>query len=163
MKRAAFRLLPIVGLLLWQFAAAATTAASPSAQVVHHASSPFYDDIFVVDENGTRSLRFRSAGDDAQSLIRPGHPEQLPMPYLRSAAVGLAMPEQVERALMIGLGGGAFANYIQVRLPDAYTDAVEIDPVVADIAREYFAVTEGEQLTVHVRDAVDFVREKRDP
>jgi len=35
---------------------------------------------------------------------------------------------------MIGLGGGAFASFVQTVLPATKIDAVEIDPVVADAA-----------------------------
>jgi len=48
------------------------------------------------------------------------------MPYLREAAVGLAVPLKLERLLMIGLGCGAFASFVQARLPEVYVDAVEM-------------------------------------
>lgn len=137
--------------------------APSQAQVVYEAPSDFNRRVFVVDKDGFRSMRFGDLYGEDQSRIRPGHPEQLPMPYLRSAAVGLAAPEQLERMLMIGLGGGAFASFVQARFPDVYIDAVEIDPVVASIAKTHFALTEGEKLRVHVLDAVKFVRQRESP
>lgn len=107
-------------------------------------------------------MRFGSASGDKQSEIRLGHPEQLPMPYLRTAAIGLAVPKKLENVLMVGLGGGAFASFLRVRLPDAGVDAVEIDPVVANIAYDYFALPKHEQLRVHVMDATEFVRDSRE-
>lgn len=153
--------LPTVLLFLLALLTAGSCSAdasdAPTAKVVHETSSPFYRKIFVVDEGELRSLRFRSPGDDSQSLIRIGHPEQLPMPYLRSAAVGLTVPQSLERLLMVGLGGGAFANFVRVALPGVHVDAVEIDPVVAELARDYFALAQGDKLRVHVEDAVVFV------
>jgi spermidine synthase len=143
--------------------ATAATAQGPSSRIVHQASSPFYDSIFVVDEGDLRSLRFSSASGDRQSVIRLGHPEQLPMPYLRAAAVGLAVPTTVQRMLMIGLGGGAFANFAQAHIPNIYIDAVEIDPVVAKIAQDYFAVLVGEKLKLHIMDAVQYVQQSHQP
>ena len=70
-------LMRALGLLLCAWAAAAT-AQSSSSRIVHQASSPFYDSIFVVDEGDLRSLRFGSASGDRQSVIRRGHPEQDP-------------------------------------------------------------------------------------
>jgi spermidine synthase len=119
--------------------------------------------VFVVDKNGFRAMRFGDLSGVDQSRIRPGHPEQLPMPYLRSAAVGLAVPRKLERLLMIGLGGGAFPSFVQARLPEVYVDAVEIDPVVARVAKEYFGLNETEKLRVHVVDAVAFVKQRRTP
>ncbi len=119
--------------------------------------------VFVVDENGMRSLRFGDTRDRDQTRISPGHPEQLPMPYLQSSAVGLGVPDKLERLLIIGLGGGAFARFVRSRFPEIYIDAVEIDPVVARVAVDYFDVNQDGKLQVHVADAVDFVREGREP
>ncbi|MFK8043543.1 fused MFS/spermidine synthase [Congregibacter sp.] len=138
--------------------------ASPAPpQLVYEAPSSFNRKVFVVDENGYRSLRFDKADDRDQSRIKQGHPQQLPMPYLRSAAVGLAVPQKLERLLVIGLGGGAFPAFIRAGLPEVYIDAVEIDPVVARVAAEYFDVIEDNKLQIHIADAVDFVREDRPP
>ncbi len=79
-----------------------------------------------MDKDGFRSVRFGNLSGEDQSRIRLGHPEQLPMPYLREAAVGLAVPLKLERLLMIGLGCGAFASFVQARLPEVYVDAVEM-------------------------------------
>ncbi|TCO72583.1 spermidine synthase [Chromatocurvus halotolerans] len=130
------------------------------AQVVFEAPSDFNRRVFVVDKDGFRSMRFGNLSGEDQSRIRLGHPEQLPMPYLRSAAVGLAVPLRLERLLMIGLGGGAFPSFVQARLPEVYVDAVEIDPVVARIAKKYFSLKEAEKLRVHVVDAVEFVKQR---
>ncbi|MEO1081680.1 MAG: fused MFS/spermidine synthase [Pseudomonadota bacterium] len=134
--------------------------APATTQVIYEAPSDFNRRVFVVEKDGFRSMRFGDLHGEDQSRIRPGHPEQLPMPYLRSAAVGLAVPEQLERLLMIGLGGGAFASFVQARFPDVYVDAVEIDPVVARIAKTHFELAEGEKLRVHVLDAVKFVKQR---
>lgn len=137
----------------------ATILVRGSERVVFEGGSDFYDGIFVVDSGDLRALRFDSLEGKRQTLIRPGHPEQLPMPYLRSAAVALPIPENLRRMLIVGLGGGAFASFVRVRLPEVRIDAVEIDPVIADLARDYFFLVEDEQLKVHVEDGVEFVAE----
>jgi spermidine synthase len=45
------------------------------------------------------------------------------------------------RALIVGLGGGVIANQFQYFHPGIKVDAVEIDPEVIRIAREYFGLT----------------------
>lgn len=144
-----------------QVAAPLQVQAPALAQVVFEAPSDFNRRIFVVDKDGFRSMRFGDLSGEDQSRIRLGHPEQLPMPYLRSAAVGLAVPLKLKRLLMIGLGGGAFASFVQARLPEVYVDAVEIDPVVARIAKNYFQLNEAENLQVHIVDAVEFVEQRK--
>lgn len=144
-----------------QKTAPANVLATAQAQIVLEAPSAFNRHVFVVDEDGFRSMRFGDLSGEDQSRIRLGHPEQLPMPYLRSAAIGLAVPHQLNKLLVIGLGGGAFPSFVQARLPEVYVDAVEIDPVVARIAGTYFELTETEKLRVHVIDAVDFVKQSK--
>ncbi|HSG89265.1 MAG TPA: fused MFS/spermidine synthase [Pseudomonadales bacterium] len=160
--RTVWQLIPALGLLIWFLGTAAAEPPS-AAQIVYQASSPFYDTIYVVDDNDLRSLRFGSVTGDDQSVIRLGQPLQLPMPYLRTAAVGLTVPKSTQRVLIIGLGGGGFASFVRARMPEVQIDAVEIDPVVAQIAREYFSVLEGNHLRVHVMDAVYFVQQDNEP
>lgn len=144
-------------------AAPLQTQAPAPAQVIFEAPSDFNRRVFIVDKDGLRAMRFGDLSGEDQSRIMPGHPEQLPMPYLRSAAVGLAVPVKLQRLLIIGLGGGAFASFVQARFPEVYVDAVEIDPVVARIARKYFALNEAEKLQVHIMDAVEFVKRRKAP
>lgn len=148
--------------------AASMCSDSPEADpaspcVVHRESSDFNRRVFVVDGDGFRAMRFAAIDGEDQTRIRPGHPEQLPMPYLRSAAVGLAVPQTLERLLVIGLGGGAFPAYVGARLPAVHVDAVEIDPVVVRIAVEFFDVVERDRLRIHVMDAVEYVKQKHAP
>jgi len=139
----------------------ATATVAPEStdgeRLLHVQNSDYNGRVFVVEANGLRSLRFGDLDAEDQSRIRPGHPEQLPMPYLRSAAVGLAVPPRLERLLMIGLGGGAFPAFVQAHLPRSRIDAVEIDPVVARIAATHFGLDAGDALRVHVQDAVEYV------
>jgi len=146
-----------------QVAAPLQIQAPAAAKVVFEAPSDFNRRILVVDKDGFRAMRFGDLSGVDQTRIRPDHPEQLPMPYLRSAAVGLAVPLKLERLLMIGLGGGAFPSFVQTRLPEVYVDAVEIDPAVARIAKNYFGLNETKKLRVHVVDAVEFMKQRKTP
>ena len=60
--------------------AAVTYQAPARAEVVHEEDSEFNRRVFVVDRDGFRSMRFGDLHGEDQSRIRPGHPEQLPMP-----------------------------------------------------------------------------------
>jgi spermidine synthase len=46
---------------------------------------------------------------------------------------------------------------VRARLPAVQIDAVEIDPVVARLARDYFGLVEDDRLQVHVEDGVEFI------
>jgi spermidine synthase len=61
--------------------------------------------------------------------------------------------------LMVGLGGGSLAKFIYHQLPRARTVAVEVNPRVVDIARQYFLVPpDDERLTIVVADGAEYVQ-----
>lgn len=140
---------------------ASSDSAASTPCVLHSEPSRFNDRVLVVESGGLRAMRFASIDGRDQSRIRPGHPDTLPMPYLRSAAVGLLVPRTLERLLVIGLGGGAFPRFVAAHYPQVAIDAVEIDPVVARVAREYFGLETSDRLRVHVMDAVEYVQQQQ--
>ncbi|WP_296386636.1 fused MFS/spermidine synthase [Winogradskyella sp.] len=66
---------------------------------------------------------------------------------------------KVNSILVLGMGGGSVIetlrrdfNYIK------HIDAVEIDPVIIDIANTEFGICEDEALKIHCADAFEFIR-----
>ncbi|MCB1803089.1 MAG: hypothetical protein KDI82_15465 [Gammaproteobacteria bacterium] len=90
----------------------------------------------IWDEDDRRSLWF----DDVilQSEIHLHDPAVLPNPVNRSMLAHLMFDLPLHRVLLAGCGGGAIARWLHARAPDVYGDAVELSPVVARLAREYF-------------------------
>lgn len=126
--------------------------------VVHRARG-LCGDLLVLDIDGRRHLRFGGVDGVDQSVVQLRRPGQLPTVYLRVATLGIALARRVERVLLIGLGGGAYARFLAHCFPGARIDVVEIDPIVVHLAREYFGLREGRRLRIHIGDAVDFVDE----
>jgi hypothetical protein len=56
------------------------------------------------------------------------------------------------------LGGGTFSKRAWRDYPDITVDTVELDPVVVEVARRYFAVPDDPRLGVVVQDARRFVQ-----
>jgi hypothetical protein len=84
---------PELKLFLFVLAAwciAAVADVEPKPTVVFEAESHFNDRVFVIDDGGFRALVFGDRSGNVQSLMEVDHPERLQMPYLESAAVGLA-------------------------------------------------------------------------
>lgn len=113
--------------------------------------------IFVVDERDLRHLRFDDINNASQSTISLRDPKQVPMEYIRLAAIGLAYVEKPRQVLMIGLGGGTFTTLLWQVLPEVIIDAVEIDPIVFKIARKYFRVPDDPRYRVHIDDGLRFL------
>lgn len=119
-----------------------------------------FGDVFVVEEGDLRLLRFGSLDAADQSAIDPGAPARIIFEYLRLATIGPALRTDgrpFRRALALGLGGGAWPRLLLHTDPRVLVDAVEIDPVVVDVARRYFFLPGSPRLQVTVDDAARYV------
>lgn len=127
--------------------------------VVFEARSPF-GTVFVVDEGDERTLRFDSPHGNRQTAILKSDPEQVPVSYVRVATAGLAFTEGRSRALVVGLGGGAFPMLLSRRLPRMLVDVVELNPVVLEVAQRFFGVRRSSRLRLLEDDGARFMREE---
>ena len=80
------------------------------------------------------------------------NPYQHVFEYTGLMIMGLSYLDKPENALIIGLGGGTLTKYLNKYYPDLEIDNVEMDPVVVDVAREYFDFTESRANQVYVMD-----------
>jgi spermidine synthase len=120
-------------------------------------SAPVGNRIIVTeDSEGLRALRFEQGGA-RQSVVRPGDPLRLELPYTRMAMVGLAFVPRPERLLVVGLGGGAIPMFLRAVVPEALIDVVDIDPDVVEAARRDFGFREDAALRAHVADGRRFI------
>lgn len=106
--------------------------------------------------DGLRSL-YMGEGRARQSAVFPGRPRHLELAYSRVAMVGLALAPHDGRFLFVGLGGGAMPMYARSVLPDARIEAVELDPMIVDVARRYFGLRPDSRLVVHTGDGRAFI------
>ncbi|KAL6885831.1 hypothetical protein ACP4OV_010092 [Aristida adscensionis] len=60
---------------------------------------------------------------------------------------------------VIGLGAGCFPMFLRGCLPFLDIEVVELDPVVAEIAKKHFGFSEDEQLKVHLGDGIKFIED----
>ncbi len=131
-------------------------AAGASGTIVHRAQGAF-GELVVIDDGGHRHLRFGGPGGIDQTVIDRRRPSELPTVYLRVATIGAALAERLDRILLVGLGGGAYARFLKLKFPRASIDVVEIDPIVLRLARDYFGFREKSGLRVFTEDAAEFV------
>jgi spermidine synthase len=141
------------GLILTTFVICGV-ARSASAGVLFETSSPYHH-IRVVDEGQFRTLCFDDALESRMSMQEPlkGHfeyTEYFQMPWLWNT--------QLVNVLMIGLGAGTTQRAFEHYYPEVRVETVEIDPVVLQVAREYFQFKEGERQKVWVEDGRVFLR-----
>lgn len=112
--------------------------------------------VYVSEKFGVRSLHI--ASDTIQSSMRIARPNDLELAYTRSMMGFLLFHPGPRRVLLVGLGGGSLAKFIYHRMPEAVSEALEINPDVVSIARRYFQVpASDERFTIRVCDASDFI------
>ncbi len=111
----------------------------------------------VLESDGVRWLVTGPRG--AQSGVDPEKPDELAYWYAQK------MASLVEHVLnhddILVLGGGAFVipRYLADKYPDSNIDVVEIDPRLAEIAREYFFYDDPPNVNLIFQDARTFVNQ----
>lgn len=119
-----------------------------------------FGDVLVVEEDGLRLLRFGSVDAADQSAIDPEAPDRILFEYIRLTTIGPALRTDgrpFRRALALGVGGGAWPRLLLTTQPRVHIEAVEIDPVVVEVARSHFAMPDSPRLKVIVDDAARYV------
>ena len=129
--------------------------------VIYEKASPYNTIIVTEDHRGLRTLLFERGGG-RQSVVKPGDPDHLELPYARAALAGLALCEEPRRMLVVGLGGGSLPMFLRAHYPAATIDVAEIDPDVVDVAKKFFGFVEDERMRAHVGDGRQFI-EKAPP
>ena len=149
-------------LLLWLALLAMAGYARAGETVLYEKASPYNNIIVSEDSDGARILRFERGGA-RQTIARPGHPEFLGFAYTKVAFAGLALTEEPKRMMIVGVGGGTMPMFLRKYYPDVVIDAVDIDPDVVHVAKEYFGLREDARLKAHVGDGRAFVENTREP
>src|SRR5688572_18372526 len=145
------------------YALLALAGVARAAEPIPYEKPSQYNDIIVTeDAEGYRVLRFEKGGA-RQTIGKPGHPEYLGFAYTKVAFVGLALTEEPRRIMIVGVGGGTMPTFLRKYYPNAVIDAVDIDPDVVHVAKEYFGFREDDKMKAHVGDGRAFVENAREP
>src|SRR5579871_2485580 len=138
----------------------ATVLAREDGQLAHIEGQ--YNDIYVVKRGNELLLTSRLKGwNYTESRINLADPDVIPARYLRLMTSALAYAPQLDKLLLIGLGGGVLTSYLGRFLPDARIDSVEIDPGVIDTAKTWFSVKETERMRIVASDGRVFLNRNR--
>lgn len=142
-------------------------AAKPSRQLergrlIHQQAGMFGLLVVTEDAYGLRTLRF-GLGGPRQSVVKPGYPRQLELRYTRASMLGLALVENPQRILVVGLGGGSLPMFLRSVFPLVHIDAVDVDPAVIQVARRFLDFREDPFLHAHAVDGRRFVEAVQTP
>lgn len=136
-----------------------SAASTLQARIIHEERS-LYRNIVVEDSRLLRCLKFTRvrANPLNQSCIIRAEPRRLVFDYSKLVMGSVLLKPQPENILVIGLGGGTIIKAFQELFPDAMITAVEIDPAVVAVAREYFDYQDGDGIRTVVADGRVFVK-----
>jgi len=128
-------------------------------RVVFEQDSAFHH-IIVEDSNGVRRLTFDRSRQSAMSL---DDPYEGGFEYTDFFHVPMALNPQARRVLFLGLGGGTGPKRFLRDYPESIVEAVDVDSMVIQVAREYFGLPDSDRLTVVAEDARAYVKRSDGP
>lgn len=115
-----------------------------------HVANDKYGNILVIDDRKHRVLSFDSVFEQSKMVRSAPH---VPVhEYNRAMLLAIAYDEPAQ-VTVLGLGGGVLAHGLYRLLPESRIQVFELRQKVADIAREWFSLPDGERLTITVGDA----------
>ena len=116
-----------------------------------------YHRLAVVDDADSRYLRFDNS---LQSAMVKDDPYETRYRYTDFFHLGLAYNPDARNVLFIGLGAGSSEKRMLRDFPTLRLQAVELDPVVVDVAYEYFGLPKTPRLRVDVGDGRRFLADR---
>lgn len=133
-------------------------ATAADARVIHRERS-MYSTIVVDRQGSLLCLQFSVRRDQRnQTCMDKRRPRHMVFAYTRMMMAGLLLHPEPERILVLGLGGGTLPMALDEILPKTRIDAVEIDPAVVRVAREFFGFAPSERVSVYDQDGRVFVK-----
>jgi len=122
-----------------------------------------YNDIFITKRRNELTMSFQLKGYDyTESVTNLADPDDLPVKYTQMMTTAVAFPPQVQRVLMIGLGGGSISSYLGRFLPAASIETIEIDPAVIAAAKKYFGILESDRVRYRESDGRVFLNRHKE-
>lgn len=113
-----------------------------------------YHHILVEDIDGRRQVRFDS---DVQTIMSLADPNVGGFEYTEFFHLPVLLNPTITNALFLGLGGGTGPKTFFNAYKGMQLEAVEIDPEVVRVAREYFALPTDPRLKVSTMDARQYL------
>lgn len=114
-----------------------------------------YHNIRVYEDVNWRLLRFDRSLQGG--MLLKNHLVS-PHRYPDFAHLAWLFNPDIKRVLMVGLGAGTISKRILSDYPQASVESVELDPVVVDVAKRFFQVTEEPRHRIIVQDGRQYIR-----
>ena len=126
---------------------------TPNTRVLHERDSGFQN-IRVTQRNNVRDLYIDGT---LHSRMYLGDKSEAGFAYNEVPHLARVIRPSTRRIAIIGMGGGTLAKQFSRFYEDTRVDAVEVDPAVVTVARDYFDVRPTPRLNIEVSDGRMFI------
>ncbi len=110
----------------------------------------------VTEVDGVRSLHLGSP--TIQSSMKVKDPYALVLAYSWGMMFSVLFKPEIQRSVLIGLGGGSIAKYIWQYCPQIKQTVIELNPQVIQVARSHFYVPDNDaRLTILEGDGMAYI------
>lgn len=132
------------------------SAMNPEPTEQHSRAGAEHMQAFVFEEADSKSLHFTL--HQLQSRMRTSQPNGLVLDYTRTMMGFLLLHRHPRHIAMIGLGGGSLAKFCRQHLPRSRFTAVEINPHVIALRKDFFIPEDDDYFRIVEADGADFVQ-----
>ena len=143
----------VVALVMGAVPAGAQTQCGESRVVFQR--DTVYHQIRVAEDKCYRWLHFDRSRQGGMYLSSP---LESPLRYPDYFLLAWLFNPNIKKVLVVGLGSGSVPKRILSDFPGVQVDSVELDPVVVEVAKRYFAVPEGPRHRIVVQDGRQYIR-----
>ncbi|MGH2399339.1 MAG: spermidine synthase, partial [bacterium] len=114
-----------------------------------------YHRIRVAEDSCYRWLHFDRSRQGGMFLTDP---RESPLRYPDYFLLAWLFNPNIKKVLVVGLGSGSVPKRIISDFPGVQVDSIELDPVVVDVAKRYFALRDDPRHRIFVQDGRQYVR-----
>jgi len=118
-----------------------------------------YNHLIVKDEGEKRILYFNHYPQTTMSL---NNPTEGAFEYTEYFQTALAFNPNIQKILVVGLGGGSIPKAFNRYFSHITVHTVEIDPAVVDVAKRFFFVTENPRHKIFIEDGRSYLRRTKE-
>ncbi len=113
-----------------------------------------------LDEEKIRCMSFLKPPSDVnQSCMLPERPQISVFHYAQIFLSALFVKDNPDKMLMIGLGGATVPKALNILVPDAQLDIVEINSDIPKLVKKYFNFQSDDKNHIFIDDGFNFVKQ----
>lgn len=118
-----------------------------------------YSNVILRQKGRVRLLYFvRDSGEQlVESAMDLALPHELLMAYTRTMFASYLFVPEPSKVLIVGLGAGSMVRFLEYHDPKVEIVALDIDPMIVEIADKYFGTRPSKGVRLLVADGIEFL------